>query len=701
MTLFRLLAVALALSGAGFGYTRATLEGSLGGTPLRWKEAPRFLVQDTVAPDLRNADNRPVISPASRPLEALQAALDAWSSAADSSLRLGTLETTDLGLDPRDRRNVFVFDDTPAIRSLTDGAPGVSVVTTDASGSGEIVDVDIVFNPNFRIGNNQAPFSTKLELRTIDLEDTATHLLGRALGAGMTAVIGAAMFPAAETPQAFRRRLSADDEAFLAEAYPAAGAAERRGEIFGTVRESLTGLPMTGVAVTAVDVEAGVSLQTVTSLADGTYRLAVPATPTGRYLIYAESLDGPAIPAQFQTIDLSRFRTDGRTEFFGGNSAPTRLDIPPGRALRADISVTTGSSALRIERIGVDEAGGAGSPERFTAGPVAIAAGESRDLLVAGLGIDGGIGQEDIRILDGGVRIVEGSVRVDPTFRFGGGPVLRFTVESDPRPRRALVTILVLRNRVADSYTGAIAVEPSPVFTSEQIVNAASFAGGGVAPGGIYSIFGSALGPAAGLENESFDSATGRLPTELGRVRVTFDGVPAPLFFVAEGQINLQVPFEVAGKAVSAVQATYDGVAGPAVSVPVVSAQPGLFTFPDGVRAIVLNQDGTLNGPDLPAFRGEVVTLFATGQGVVEPAVASGAPAPLDPLSRAANPAVTIGGAPLAPAELFFAGLAPGFVGLLQVNARIPSGSAAGDDVEVVVEIDGQPSQPGVRMSVR
>ncbi len=693
------LAAGLAAASLGYGYTRATLEGSLGGTSLRWEQAPRFLVQNDVGPDLRNAQNRPVISPSSNPLEALQAALDAWSAGVDSTLRLGSLETTTAGLDAFDGRNVLVFDDTPAVRALTDGSPGVAVVTADSSG--RLLDADIVFNPALRIGNNQAPFSTNEALNTIDLQDTAAHLLGRALGAGPSGVIGAAMFPVAETPQRFRRRLSSDDQAFLAEVYPADGAAERRGEIFGVVREALTGEALTGVLVTAVDVEAGMTLQAVTSLADGAYRLAVPATPTGRYFVYAESLDGPAIPSHFQTIDLSRFRGDVRVEFFGGNSSPTRLDIPPGRARKADISVTTGASALRLERIGLDEAGGSGPPQRFGSGPIQINAGSTADVLLAGLGINGSVAPEGIRILDAGVRVVEGSLRVDPTFRFEGGPVLRFTVETDPRLRRAVVTVIVQKNRTADSFTGAIVIEPSPLFSREQVVNAASFAAGGVAPGGIYTIFGSGLGPASGVESGAFDPATGRLPSELARVSVTFDGVPAPLFFVSGGQINLQVPFETAGRNETAIRVRHDGAGSEETTLAVVASQPGLFTFPDGARAIVLNQDGSLNGPDLPAFHGEVVTLFATGQGVVDPALASGAPAPLDPLSRAAGVAVRIGGAEVPPGDVFFAGLTPGLVGLLQVNARVPATAASGDGAAVALTIGGAESQPGVVMSIR
>ncbi|MEZ5361082.1 MAG: carboxypeptidase-like regulatory domain-containing protein [Bryobacterales bacterium] len=188
----------------------------------------------------------------------------------------------------------------------------------------------------------------------------ATYLVGRAVGAGASGVIAAAMFPKADPAQSFRTRLSSDDLAFLAEAYPASGEAARRGAIVGTVSASLTGTPLTGVLVTAIDPFTGTTVQTVTSLTDGTYRINVPAVPVGRYFVYAESLDGPVIPPEVQLIDLSSFRTDVRVEFFGGNAVPTRLDLPPGRTLRADISVQTGASALRIDQLGVGPAGGSG-----------------------------------------------------------------------------------------------------------------------------------------------------------------------------------------------------------------------------------------------------------------------------------------------------------------------------------------------------
>ena len=94
----------------------------------------------------------------------------------------------------------------------------------------------------------------------------------------------------------------------------------------------------------------------------------------------------------------------------------------------------------------------------------------------------------------------------------------------------------------------------------------------------------------------------------------------------------------------------------------------------------------TINSAANPAPRGGVIVLFATGAGVVDPPLLTGQPAPVSPLSRAKNPIVLIGGQALAPD---FAGMTPGFAGLLQVNARIPAQAPTGAAVPLRIGING------------
>jgi uncharacterized protein (TIGR03437 family) len=125
-----------------------------------------------------------------------------------------------------------------------------------------------------------------------------------------------------------------------------------------------------------------------------------------------------------------------------------------------------------------------------------------------------------------------------------------------------------------------------------------------------------------------------------------------------------------------------------------------VFVHPESARIVALNQDGSLNSAANAAERDSVVTVYITGAGVVAPAVATGRPAPLPPpLSHLVDGVTaTIDGQP-APVE--FAGAAPGFVGLIQVNVRIPTTSPAGEAVALRLQAAGVASQPGTTISIR
>jgi uncharacterized protein (TIGR03437 family) len=207
------------------------------------------------------------------------------------------------------------------------------------------------------------------------------------------------------------------------------------------------------------------------------------------------------------------------------------------------------------------------------------------------------------------------------------------------------------------------------VITAQGVVGAADFLGGGVAPGEIISVFGDGIGPATGLQ-AALDTATGGLPTTLAGVRVLFDDEPAPLFYTDSSQANCQVPYEVAGRNVVRIRVEFGSGVSSEVTLPVRPSKPGIF------RAI-LNQDGSVNTPENPARRGDFAIVFATGQGVTQPPIATGQPGPLQaPFPAPVLPVkATVDGRN---ADYNFAGMAPGFVGLLQVNLRVPLQTAAG-----------------------
>ncbi|MFB3777840.1 MAG: SBBP repeat-containing protein [Bryobacteraceae bacterium] len=228
----------------------------------------------------------------------------------------------------------------------------------------------------------------------------------------------------------------------------------------------------------------------------------------------------------------------------------------------------------------------------------------------------------------------------------------------------------------------------APVFTEASTTNAASFVSG-LTPGGAATIFGANLSVASGI----LAAHSLPLPTSLNGTSVAVNGILAPLLAIADvdgrEQINFVVPWTIAGEQEATVQVVNNGLASLPVRVPVLPAQPGMFLI-DGVHAAALHGMGySLVGAELPARRGEVVLLYATGLGAVDPPVADGAPAPADPPSRTLTlPEVVIGGIP---AEVQFSGLAPGYAGLYQLNVLVPAGVAAGD-ADVVITISGQAS---------
>lgn len=232
-------------------------------------------------------------------------------------------------------------------------------------------------------------------------------------------------------------------------------------------------------------------------------------------------------------------------------------------------------------------------------------------------------------------------------------------------------------------------------------VNAARFTSGlSVAPGSLVSLFG------PNLSDEEQAATAIPLPTELGGSRFEInDEYVAGLLFVSPGQANIQLPSEAPTglQSLAVRRADTDEViaGGPIILEP---ANPGLFTVTqDGTgQALALNQDGSLNSPANPAPRGSVVQLFGTGQGATDPMVATGEPAPSGPLAQTTTASATTqrecvsrGFTCVAISsnlgEVLFSGLAPGFVGLWQVNVRIPSDLPdilTGDTVPIRVGIN-------------
>lgn len=230
----------------------------------------------------------------------------------------------------------------------------------------------------------------------------------------------------------------------------------------------------------------------------------------------------------------------------------------------------------------------------------------------------------------------------------------------------------------------------APRLTEAGVVNAASFVAG-AAPGSLVSLFGTGIGLPTGLAQ----APSLPLPTELQGVRVTMNGVSVPLVAVSgvngQEQINLQVPFNVSGGTRATVVVTNQGQSSAPIEVPIAFNAPAVFTV-DGTTAAALHgADSQPITTDRPARPGEVITLYATGLGPVRNAPPTGAAAPSNPLATLETTLnVSIGG--IAATDIPYAGLAPGYVGLYQVNVRVPAGVATGA-AEVVLAMVGSQSR--------
>jgi uncharacterized protein (TIGR03437 family) len=236
---------------------------------------------------------------------------------------------------------------------------------------------------------------------------------------------------------------------------------------------------------------------------------------------------------------------------------------------------------------------------------------------------------------------------------------------------------------VADTvnYIVRVMKPQMPAISSGAVVNAASFTAQ-VSPGGLATVFGS------NFTGTGMDAIAGLpVPSSLGGVSVQVNGVNAPVLYASFGQINFQIPWQTkAGSAT--VQVGINGFSSNKVNMTVQAAAPALFV--QGTHAVAENSDFTLNSASNPAKVGGTILAYLTGGGAVSNQPANGAPAGSgsDLSTVTSTVTATIGGQT---AQVPFAGLAPGFVGLWQANVVVPSGLAKGD-FPLIITVGGQAS---------
>lgn len=191
--------------------------------------------------------------------------------------------------------------------------------------------------------------------------------------------------------------------------------------------------------------------------------------------------------------------------------------------------------------------------------------------------------------------------------------------------------------------------------------------------GQLISLYGSRLGSAAPVT--AVPDSKGFYPTQLDGVQVFIDHVAAPLLFAGDKQINAIVPFAVDGHTTVSVEVQRNGSLSDVLTAPLGRIGPAILSYagpgpiPD-LYVRMVNQDGSVNGPNHPAGPGSLVTVFASGLGITDPDGEDGKVADLNLKRPVHQLRLTLQGQSVSP---LYAGTAPGIVeGVTQINVRLP-----------------------------
>lgn len=234
----------------------------------------------------------------------------------------------------------------------------------------------------------------------------------------------------------------------------------------------------------------------------------------------------------------------------------------------------------------------------------------------------------------------------------------------------------------------------APSYTADSIVNAADGRPDRLGPNTLASIYGKDLSYNTRAVAAA-DIIDRQIPTALGGVRVNMSGIYLPLLYVSPSQINFLLPYDLLGSEIDLL-VERDNLHGPKARVRLGPAAPAIFRTQDQL-VIAAHLDGTLVTRQSPARGGEVIVLFATGLGRTRPDQLSGRLAPGAAwLASGAGFSLRLDGVPVDAGRILYAGVAPGFAGLYQINLRLPD--EPGPDPELTVNASGVESSGGIRL---
>lgn len=255
----------------------------------------------------------------------------------------------------------------------------------------------------------------------------------------------------------------------------------------------------------------------------------------------------------------------------------------------------------------------------------------------------------------------------------------------------AAITILLLAQLV-------------PRFSTDGLVNAASYTPGPFAPNTLISLYGENLSfQTRSLSQSDMRGAT--LPTTLigTGVRVMIANQLASLFYVSPNQINLLIPSDLR-PGIYNFELMRDGLLSPPIPIQIGDGSPQFFMTGhwEGISslAVATHADGSVIDPGNPAAPGEIIVLYATGLGHVKPAIPYGQIATrIGSITKKENFRIYLNGNELNPHLTEYVGVTPGYGGLYQINLRLPKDSP--EMPEIRMGFGSPQSLEGVRLAIR
>lgn len=225
----------------------------------------------------------------------------------------------------------------------------------------------------------------------------------------------------------------------------------------------------------------------------------------------------------------------------------------------------------------------------------------------------------------------------------------------------------------------------APYYTAASIANSAASVAGLYAPNTFVTIYGANLAFVT-VAISADDIRGGMLPTSLigTGVTVLINNLGAAIYYVSPGQINVLIPAGICLAACPAtLQLEVDGQAGPAVNIMLGATAPAMFQT-DAATVLATHADYSLITAAAPAQPGEEIVLYASGLGpTIPPAIANQLPETAAPLAAGMNFQVMLNGSPVDPRDIAYAGAAPGFAGLFQINLILPADTPPNPEIRI------------------